>query len=53
MALVGAWYVACGLASLALAQGPLALSPWTMGVPFGLGQILVAAVLRFSGETDE
>ena len=54
MAIVGAWYVACGLAGLAFAQGPLALSaPWSMGVPFGLGQMLVAAVLRFAGETDE
>ncbi|HEX3918456.1 MAG TPA: hypothetical protein VHW60_14060 [Caulobacteraceae bacterium] len=53
MAVVGGWYVLCGLACLAFAQGPLALSPWSMGVPFGLGQILVAAVLRFAGETDE
>ena len=53
MAIVGAWYVACGLAGLAFAQGPLAFSPLTMGVPFGLGQLLVAAVLRFAGETDE
>jgi hypothetical protein len=52
MAVVGGWYVACGLACLAFAQGPMAFSPWAMGVPFGLGQLLVAAVLRFSGETD-
>ena len=51
--LVGGWYVASGLACLAYAQGPHALSAWTMGVPFGAGQILVAAVLRFSGERDE
>lgn len=48
MAIVGAWYVACGLACLVLAQGPAAFSPWAMGVPFGIGQLLVAAVLRFS-----
>lgn len=52
MALVGAWYVACGLGCLAFAQGTLAFSPLAMGVPFGLGQLLVAAVLRFAGETD-
>jgi hypothetical protein len=52
MAVVGGWYVACGLASLALAQGALAFSPWSMGAAFGLGQLLVAAVLRFAGETD-
>ncbi len=52
MALVGAWYVACGLVSLAVAQGAAAFSPWSMGAAFGLGQLLVAAVLRFAGETD-
>jgi hypothetical protein len=51
--LVGGWYVASGLACLAYAQGPHVLSAWTMGAPFGLGQLLVAAVLRFSGERDE
>lgn len=51
--LVGGWYMASGLACLAYAQGPHALSAWTMGGPFGVGQILVAAVLRFSGERDE
>ena len=51
--LVGGWYVAAGLASLAYAQGVHAFSPWTMGAAFGFGQLLVAAVLRFSGETDE
>jgi hypothetical protein len=28
------------------------LSPWAMGVPFGVGQLLVAAVLRFGFEKD-
>jgi hypothetical protein len=51
--LVGGWYLACGLACLAYAQGPHALSAWTMGVPFGVGQLLVAAALRFSGEADD
>lgn len=50
---VGVWYLAAGLICLAL--GPQAsLSPWAMGVPFGVGQILVAAVLQFGyQETDE
>jgi hypothetical protein len=51
--LVGGWYVASGLACLAYGQGPHALSAWTMGVPFGVGQLLVAAALRFSGEADD
>jgi len=48
MRLVGAWYVATGLACVALAQGAHAFSPWSMGLPFGAGQFLVAAVLRFA-----
>jgi hypothetical protein len=36
-----------------LASGDHALSPWTMGVPFGVGQLLMAAILHFaSGEGD-
>jgi hypothetical protein len=45
LAFVGGWYVACGLASLAFAQGPAAFSPWSMGLAFGIGQLLVAGVL--------
>ena len=45
--------MATGLACLAYAQGPHAFSAWTMGAPFGVGQLLVAAVLRFAGERDE
>jgi hypothetical protein len=52
MPIVGAWYLASGLAALSLAQGPLAFSPWTMGVGFGVGQTLVAAVLRFGAPSD-
>lgn len=44
---VGLWYLTCGLFLLARGDGDQALSPWAMGVPFGAGQILVAAVLRF------
>lgn len=44
---VGVWYLATGLICLTLASGARALSPWSMGVPFGLGQLFVAAVLQF------
>lgn len=44
---VGLWYLTCGLVLLARGAGDQALSPWAMGIPFGVGQILVAAVLRF------
>jgi hypothetical protein len=53
MRLVGGWYVAAGLACIALAQGTHAFSPWAMGLPFGAGQMLVAAVLRFSETGDD
>ncbi len=53
LALAGAWYVLAGLATLALGASTEALSPWLMGVPFGAGQLLVAAILQFApGETD-
>jgi hypothetical protein len=43
---VGAWYLAAGLASLVVARGPDALSPMAMAVPFGVGQLLTAAILH-------
>lgn len=47
MLAAGLWYLASGLILLARGDGPSALAPWAMGVPFGVGQMLVAAVLRF------
>ena len=47
MFLVGMWYLAAGLICVAVGSGEGSLSPWMMGVPFGVGQLLVAAVLRF------
>ena len=44
---VGVWYLGSGLYCLAVASTTHALSPWMMGVPFGVGQLLVAAVLEF------
>lgn len=49
---VGVWYLVAGLTCLALGGGERAFSPWAMGVPFGVGQLLVAAFLRY-GETDD
>jgi hypothetical protein len=43
--LVAIFYLTAGLACLEWARGPLALSPWAMGVPFGVGQLFAAAVL--------
>jgi hypothetical protein len=47
---VGLWYLVCGLACLMIASGPRILLPWEMGIPFGVGQLLVAAVLRYGFE---
>jgi hypothetical protein len=47
MFVVGLWYLTSGLILLARGDGASAFAPWTMGVPFGIGQILVALVLRF------
>ena len=44
MRVAGAWYLLTGLTCLALA-GNRALSPWAMGIPYGFGQFLVAAIL--------
>lgn len=43
---VGLWYLAAGLACLAVESSHQMLSPWAMGVPFGVGQLLVACVLQ-------
>ncbi len=50
---VGIWYLIAGLACLVLAQDERAFSPWAMGVPYGVGQLLVGAILqRYAGESD-
>ncbi len=53
VALAGAWYFVAGFIVLVLASQSHALSPWTMGLPFVIGQLLMAAILHFaSGEAD-
>jgi hypothetical protein len=37
--------MSCGLLSIAFAQGPLALSPVAMALPFAGGQTLLALVM--------
>jgi hypothetical protein len=44
---VGVWYLVAGLCCLAAESSARTLSPWAMGIPFGVGQLLVAAVLQF------
>jgi hypothetical protein len=42
----GVWYLGTGLTCLVLGKAQ-SLSPWAMGIPFGVGQLLVACVLQF------
>lgn len=49
---VGAWYFIAGLAVLMIASGLRVLSPWTMGVPFVIGQFAMATILHFAGTRD-
>jgi hypothetical protein len=48
LVLAGAWYVVAGLAVIALTAADKTLSPWRMGLPFAIGQMLVAAILQWS-----
>jgi hypothetical protein len=50
---VGVWYLATGLSCLAFGGEDLAFSPWLMGAPFGVGQLLVALVLQFGYAQDD
>jgi hypothetical protein len=49
MAAAGAWYLLTGLTCIALGDGR-ALSPWTMGISYGVGQWLVAGILFFAAQ---
>ncbi|HVS76853.1 MAG TPA: hypothetical protein VHE11_07960 [Steroidobacteraceae bacterium] len=44
---VGVWYLATGMACIALGPDARTISPWEMGLPFGAGHLMVAAVLQF------
>jgi hypothetical protein len=52
MAAAGAWYLVSGLTCLTLADAR-ALSPWSMGIAYGGGQLLVAAILYLARQEDE
>jgi hypothetical protein len=50
---VGVWYLATGLCNLALASEAIAFSPWAMALPFGIGQLVMAAILYGSVSTSD
>jgi hypothetical protein len=47
---VGVFYMAAGVACLLFARGDYEFSPWAMGIAFGLGQMISAAVLYWTLE---
>ena len=47
---VGSYYVLCGCGCLLWGQGANAFSPWQMGISFGGGQLLGAAILYWTLE---
>ncbi|BAM93233.1 conserved membrane hypothetical protein [Bradyrhizobium oligotrophicum S58] len=53
VALAGAFYFLAGFAVLLLGSASHTLSPWTMGLPFVIGQGLMAGILYFAtGDSD-
>jgi hypothetical protein len=55
VALAAAWYFVAGVGVLMLSSQTQALSPWAMGIPFVVGQLLLAAILHlaFASSDDE
>lgn len=50
IALAGVWYVLAGLAVIVVGSESRSLSPWAMGIPFAVGQMLTAAIIHFATE---
>jgi hypothetical protein len=50
--LIGAWYFIAGFVTLMIGAQTHALSVWTMGLPFTIGQLLMAGALHFAGKDD-
>jgi hypothetical protein len=49
MTAAGCWYLLTGLTCIGLGDAR-ALTPWTMGIAYGVGQLLVAAVLLWGSK---
>lgn len=50
--LAGAWYVVAGLTVLSLGADARTLEPWNMGLPFAVGQAILALALRLDAGGD-
>jgi hypothetical protein len=53
IALAGGWYFVAGATVLIVSSLSRTLSPWAMGLPFGLGQLLVAGLLHVALGTED
>jgi hypothetical protein len=51
MTAAAGWYLMTGLVCIALGDAR-ALTPWTMGLAYGIGQLIVAAVLLWGSKED-
>ncbi|WP_348264653.1 hypothetical protein P8935_08970 [Telmatobacter sp. DSM 110680] len=51
MAAAGCWYLLTGLICIGLGD-TRALTPWTMGIAYGIGQFIVAAVLLLGSKEE-
>jgi hypothetical protein len=51
--LVAGFYLAAGSANLLFFRDGDALAPWTMGMPFGLGQLFAASILYWTLERQD
>ena len=45
------WYLVAGMVAIAVGEGR-AMTPWTMGAGFGVGQLLVAGILLFTAREE-
>ena len=48
ISLAAAWYFVAGIGVLMLSSSDHALSPWSMGLPFVVGQLMLALILHLS-----
>lgn len=55
VAIAAAWYFLAGLSAIMATSADRTLEPWAMGIPFGVGQLLLAVILRvaYGGEEVE
>jgi len=52
LALGAGWYFLAGTVSLVAGAGADSISPWAMGLAFGIGQLLIAALLHAAARED-